>query len=309
MTTEAQRIANRNNSLKSTGPVSPEGKAAVAGNATKHGIRAKCNILPDEDIDEWLAHLDRVMCDLAPEGHVERQQADYIAMLWWRLGRVARCEKRSIVLSQDIREVDAVKEDIGEDAARALRHRTIAGADEALRAATTRIESLRRLVELPDGEAMREGAWIISAAIEETHLRSAVFPAVLAKLPDWPGEDRLWEAKWTAGMVRRVLKSIAGYWRRSPEALIQAILSRALKDQSDIRQERQLMDRAVDRCRQLALLPPERQMGTLLRYETSIQRLIDRATKEFHRLQAVRRKAAVAVAVDQAGEEPAKEGA
>ena len=41
MSTERQRAANQANAAKSTGPRSPEGKAASAQNAHKHGFRAK----------------------------------------------------------------------------------------------------------------------------------------------------------------------------------------------------------------------------------------------------------------------------
>ena len=41
MITEAQIVANRRNSMKSTGPQTPEGKATVAKNALKHGLYAR----------------------------------------------------------------------------------------------------------------------------------------------------------------------------------------------------------------------------------------------------------------------------
>jgi hypothetical protein len=45
MSTEAQIKANRQNSQKSTGPRSPEGKAVVSKNAVKHGLFASENVL------------------------------------------------------------------------------------------------------------------------------------------------------------------------------------------------------------------------------------------------------------------------
>ena len=49
MTSDKQAKANRRNALKSTGPKTPEGKAAVRHNATKHGLLSQEVILPGED--------------------------------------------------------------------------------------------------------------------------------------------------------------------------------------------------------------------------------------------------------------------
>ncbi len=45
MTSDKQAQANRRNALKSTGPKTPEGKAAVRHNATKHGLLSQ-EVLP-----------------------------------------------------------------------------------------------------------------------------------------------------------------------------------------------------------------------------------------------------------------------
>jgi hypothetical protein len=57
MTSEKQAQANRRNALKSTGPKTPEGKAAVRLNANKHGLRSQEVLLSGED-EEALKELD-----------------------------------------------------------------------------------------------------------------------------------------------------------------------------------------------------------------------------------------------------------
>jgi len=49
MSSDKQVQANRRNALKSTGPRTPEGKAAVRQNALRHGLLSKETLLPGED--------------------------------------------------------------------------------------------------------------------------------------------------------------------------------------------------------------------------------------------------------------------
>lgn len=49
MTSDNKAEANRRNALKSTGPSTPEGKAAVHLNALRHGLRSEQILLPGED--------------------------------------------------------------------------------------------------------------------------------------------------------------------------------------------------------------------------------------------------------------------
>src|SRR5713226_7544476 len=45
--------ANRLNALQSTGPETPEGKAAVKLNALRHGLRARTVVLPGENSGDF----------------------------------------------------------------------------------------------------------------------------------------------------------------------------------------------------------------------------------------------------------------
>jgi hypothetical protein len=53
--TYRQQKANQLNAQQSTGPTSPEGKAASSKNATKHGLLAKCALMPGDDLNEYAA--------------------------------------------------------------------------------------------------------------------------------------------------------------------------------------------------------------------------------------------------------------
>src|ERR1039457_5421396 len=53
MATQAQIDANRRNAQKSTGPRTPDGKAAVRQNAFRHGLSATYPLLSDEHDDAF----------------------------------------------------------------------------------------------------------------------------------------------------------------------------------------------------------------------------------------------------------------
>jgi len=57
MATEKQKAANCENSQKSTGPKSPEGKAKSALNRLSHGLASSATLVPGEDPEEFKALL------------------------------------------------------------------------------------------------------------------------------------------------------------------------------------------------------------------------------------------------------------
>jgi hypothetical protein len=57
MSTVAQIHANRANSQLSTGPTTPEGKAAVAQNNFRHGLTSHFSVIPGENPEEYAALL------------------------------------------------------------------------------------------------------------------------------------------------------------------------------------------------------------------------------------------------------------
>src|SRR5215217_956813 len=92
MTSEKKAEANRQNALKSTGPKTPEGKAAVRLNALRHGLRSEEILLPGED-GEALTELGQSLRgELQPVGELESLLVDRIIASYWRLRRLGRVE-------------------------------------------------------------------------------------------------------------------------------------------------------------------------------------------------------------------------
>jgi hypothetical protein len=87
MATRKQRAANRANAQKSTGPISPEGKAAVRLNALKHGLAAESAVIFEEDMDAFHVLLDAFLGQLHPDGPLETALVEQIVTAQWRLAR------------------------------------------------------------------------------------------------------------------------------------------------------------------------------------------------------------------------------
>ncbi len=96
MSSEAQIIANRRNSQKSTGPRSPEGKAVVSQNAVKHGLFALEAVISGESRADFDIYRNEMLSELAPVGPMESMLAERIISLSWRLKRLERMQNQAI---------------------------------------------------------------------------------------------------------------------------------------------------------------------------------------------------------------------
>ena len=93
MVTEAQIIANTANAQLSTGPITPEGKARSAGNATKLGFYAKQAVLLTEEDHQAFENLTVAFrFELHPAGPVERALYTQIVLAAWNIERANRLE-------------------------------------------------------------------------------------------------------------------------------------------------------------------------------------------------------------------------
>lgn len=92
MTSEKQISANRQNALQSTGPHTPEGKAIVSRNATRHGILSKeipFNKNEGKVLEEFRLRFYEELC---PKGEYENLLVDRVVSSAWRLSRIIQVE-------------------------------------------------------------------------------------------------------------------------------------------------------------------------------------------------------------------------
>jgi hypothetical protein len=80
--------ANRRNALKSTGPKTAAGKAAVRLNPLRHGLRARDVILPDEDPEQFHQLCDDLETEWQPSTRTEQFYLEQMAVSQWKLTRV-----------------------------------------------------------------------------------------------------------------------------------------------------------------------------------------------------------------------------
>jgi hypothetical protein len=85
--------ANRRNAQRSTGPITPEGKARSSKNALRHGVHSTLPVIPGLEWNEdWATHRAGILKSLAPKGTLEEALAERVALCLWRLKRVHRYE-------------------------------------------------------------------------------------------------------------------------------------------------------------------------------------------------------------------------
>ncbi len=92
MSSLKQIEANRRNALKSTGPITSEGKARSCRNAIRHGLTAETVITGLEDAEDYQSFEAAVIGDYDAETAVERELVLRLASVLWRLRRATAIE-------------------------------------------------------------------------------------------------------------------------------------------------------------------------------------------------------------------------
>jgi hypothetical protein len=91
---DKHREANRQNAQHSTGPKTPEGKAAIRFNALTYGLRIRSTILEDENAADYSQLWNELEADWLPQTRTERCYLETLVTSQWLLKRVAESERR-----------------------------------------------------------------------------------------------------------------------------------------------------------------------------------------------------------------------
>ena len=127
------------------------GKAIARLNAVKHGGLAMTPVVPHiEQQAAWESHLDATLASLEPTGHLETVLAGRVALLLWRLGRVARYEREVITLTQE--EVEDDLADKRRFSSQAIGGQRLADVQDKLDTAQECVRDCERFVKMQDDE-------------------------------------------------------------------------------------------------------------------------------------------------------------
>src|SRR5215216_1888069 len=264
MTTEHQRAANRQNAQHATGPRTPRGKATASRNSTRHGVYASTPVIPGlESADAWEQHRAVTIDGLSPGTPFEETLVERVALILWRLGRVARYERSITSRFQAQAPGDlAAEADLDEEQVEATR--------QEYATARGRFESITRFRQLkPDAPMSGYEAdvviWEVAQQAEGFDLPAFAMPGMFGRddaIRQIPG--------WTAARVQQCIDAIADSSGRSAEALVEAGTAAAYASRNKARVGYRQLTRRVRDLRQARMLPESTNLDRVMRYETHL---------------------------------------
>ena len=283
--------ANRRNAQLSTGPKTVSGKGVVKWNAMRHGLLSKEVVIRagdgKESASEFQNLLRALRNDLQPEGVLEEMLVEKIAVCYWRLRRVVRCETGEIRGSLDTHIFDALIRR-AETVCNAVQSSScVEGCEKQLLMSTAGIQRLlgivgelrqhiKRLGEIP--ESARNEVMRVFGGKENQFGHDLLFFTWLATDEGQKATREDCENDEEPPSPDRCRKVILK---------LLADKERFLKDALEVIQERQDL-RTESEMAGLSL-PDAGAADRILRYEAAIERQMYRAMDQLERLQRQRR--------------------
>jgi len=274
------------------GPATEEGKEVVRWNATRHGIRSPAPVVPGvEKKEDWEEHRDGVLESLSPVGHLEFVLAERAALLSWRLHRVIRYETESIALFQEKAEDDLAKErrfESGPDHPEAVRGNAKSDEqDYKLLKRFVKMKNDKRLSSM-DADIIIWGAMegadkVAEGEVDPEELLESVSVPALPDSDSWEGYEG-----WSAGLVRAVIEKVAQATGEEPEALLEAAIRSAQWKAERSKLEAEKVERHLRNMAKERLLPDEKTLEKVARYEAHLSRGLYKALHELEALQVRR---------------------
>jgi len=244
-----------------------------------------------EKAEEWEDHRDGVLESLSPEGHLEMVLAERVALLSWRLHRVVRYETEAIALYQEGVEDDLARErrfESGPDHPEAVRGNAKSDEqDYKLLKRFAKMKDDKRLSSI-DADIIIWGAMecadkVVEGEVDPEELHESISVPGLPDSDSWKGYKG-----WTAGLVRAVIEAVAQATDEEPEELLEAAIrsSKWKAERSKLQAEK--VERDLRNMARERLLPDEKTLEKVARYEAHLSRGLYKALHELEALQVRR---------------------
>jgi hypothetical protein len=276
----------------SGGPNTEEGKEIVRWNATRHGISSPEPVVPGlENAEDWEDHREGIVENLSPVGHLEINLAERVALLSWRLHRVTRFETEAIAISQetiedDIHERDRFLSTIrqkGFDSTHPVDIRFEAKYYKQVHNALRRFPSLEPNKTLKGVDASSV-VWSVlmeakKAAGEDIDVEDLDLPGVpedawIEELPNMKVSD-----------IRGCVDAIAAHVSLDPDDLLEVAEYKAGCEARSAAHRKKEMEQEISRKVRERILPDEKTLEKISRYEAHLSRQLYHALHEFENLQ------------------------
>ena len=269
---------------RATGPRTPRGKERSKLNALKHGLLSKAVLLKGESRAEYTSLHDGLRQSLDPQGRLEDELVENLAVLLWRKRRLLQAEKAEISKADVLKE-DAVIKQVVQRLNYALPETSLVAEPDSrsnlsvLREAIHFIEKHRLLLAANNNEELES-------------IRRLYF----GDFPEGPARERV--ARETMELARLATPSVIALENAAdPEQSKDQQLRNAMRKALDAEltnlldvQRSQIITEfnKIARNFEAACIPSQEAVDRLLRYETHLSREFDRTLSQLERLQRMR---------------------
>jgi hypothetical protein len=274
------------------GPNTQEGKAVVRWNATRHGISSPEPVVPGlENTEDWERHREGILGNLSPVDHLEVNLAERVALLSWRLHRVTRYETGAIAISQETIEDDIHERDLFLSTIRQKGSESTHPVDIRFEAKYYKqvYSALRRFPSVGPDKTLKgaDASSVVWSVLMEA--KKASGEDIEAEALDLPGvPEDAWIEELPAmkvSDVRGCVEAIAAHVSLDPDDLLKVAEYKAGCEARGAAIRKEEVEREISRKVRERILPDEKTLEKISRYEAHLSRQLYHALHELENLQ------------------------
>jgi hypothetical protein len=270
------------------GPKTAAGKAIASRNALRHGVLSASPVVRGVEREEdWETHREGMVTSLGPQGYIETVLAERVALMSWRLQRVARYERDVIADSlESLDEPDDAMQIPGWTSDLRGSRPELEKVLAAYREDLCRVSYLGGLGDDDEVDA-QDANWLVNETTDMLEVDPTEIP-----LEDIIGEDAIDQVTgWTAGLLRAVLRRLiesGEFEDHAGEAPTEPYAEQLHTRIDEVQERLAQLARAHHRRLRQSMLPDEETLAKITRYEAHLNRQMYQALHELEALQARR---------------------